>query len=392
VDFGFTPELEAFRKEVSDFLDKEGPAEWHKKRVSFFDMSSQENWIQTYREMTQKIGAKGWLSLHWPKEWGGKGASPFYRLILREELTKHHSPGFDSIGAGIVAPALLLKGTDAQKRQHLPGIAQGKTIWCETLSEPGHGSDLAAIEVFAKEESDCFVVNGQKIWTTHGHFADWNALVIRTDRDVTPKYKGLTFFLLDMKTPGITVKPVINMAGHHDFNEVFFDDVRIPKENIIGGKNQGFYVVMALLDYERTSDTVYQVSATFLKDLAEYAAEHNLLDAAKKARLAELTADCEVARLLHYYATWMQSKGMVPNYEAALSKLYSFELHQRVTEAGMQVLGQYSQLTEDSLWAAMYGRVTSCYLRSYGHSLEQGTSEIDRDVIAQRGLSLPRLR
>jgi alkylation response protein AidB-like acyl-CoA dehydrogenase len=392
VDFVFTPEQEAFRREVSEFLDKEAPPEWAKRRVSFYNAAGQEDWIKTYREMAEKLGAKGWLSLHWPREYGGQDASPFYRLILREELTRHHSPGYDSIGAGIVAPALLLKGSEEQKRKHLPGIAQGKVIWCETLSEPGHGSDLASIEVFAREEADCFVVNGQKIWTTHGHFADWNALVARTDRDVTPKYRGITFFLLDMKTPGITVNPVINMAGHHEFNEVFFDDVRIPKENVVGGKNQGFYVVMSLLDYERTSDTVYAFASTFLEDLIEYAQERNLLDSLMRNRLAQLLADCEVARLLHYRVTWMQSQGLVPNYESAMSKLYSSELNQRVTEAGMQLLGHYSQLTKGSDWVPLYGLVPSVYLRCIGNSLEQGTSEIDRDVIAQRGLGLPRLR
>jgi alkylation response protein AidB-like acyl-CoA dehydrogenase len=392
VDFVFTPEQEAFRREVSEFLDKEAPPEWAKRRVSFYNAAGQEDWIKTYREMAEKLGAKGWLSLHWPREYGGQDASPFYRLILREELTRHHSPGYDSIGAGIVAPALLLKGSEEQKRKHLPGIAQGKVIWCETLSEPGHGSDLASIEVFAREEADCFVVNGQKIWTTHGHFADWNALVARTDRDVTPKYRGITFFLLDMKTLGITVNPVINMAGHHEFNEVFFDDVRIPKENVVGGKNQGFYVVMSLLDYERTSDTVYAFASTFLEDLIEYAQERNLLDSLMRNRLAQLLADCEVARLLHYRVTWMQSQGLVPNYESAMSKLYSSELNQRVTEAGMQLLGHYSQLTKGSDWVPLYGLVPSVYLRCIGNSLEQGTSEIDRDVIAQRGLGLPRLR
>lgn len=392
MEFGFTPEQEAFRREVADFLEKEAPPEWHKRRVTYFDASSQENWIEIHREMARKLGAKGWLSLHWPREYGGQGLSPFYRLILREELSKHHAPGYDSIGAGIVAPAILLKGTEAQKKRHLPGIARGEVMWCETLSEPGHGSDLAAIETFAREEADGFVVNGQKIWTTYGHFSDWNALLARTDREVTPKYRGLTFFLLDMKTPGITVKPVINMAGHHEFNEVFFDDVRIPRENIVGGKNQGWYVVMSLLDYERTSDVAYAVAATFLEDVAEYAQEHNLLTPLMRHRLAQLAADAEVARLLHYRVAWMQDRGLVPNFESAMSKLYSFELLQRVTEAGMQLLGHYSQLAEGSAWVPLYGRVTSCYLRSYGHSLEQGTSEIDRDVIAQRGLGLPRLR
>jgi len=392
VDFAFTPEQDAFRKEVSDFLEKEAPPEWVKKKVTFFDASGQENWIKIHREMAEKLGAKGWLSIHWPKEYGGQDASPLYRLILREELTKYHSPGYDSIGVSIVAPALLLKGTEEQKKQHLPGIAQGKVMWCETLSEPGHGSDLAAIEVFAREEEDCFVVNGQKIWTTNGHFADWNALLVRTDREVTPKHRGITLLLVDMKTPGITVNPIINMAGHHDFNEVFFDDVRVPKENVVGGLNQGWYVVMSLLDYERTCDLMYAVSDTLLKDMAEYALEHNLMDPLMRNRLAQLQADCEVARLLHYRVAWMQGQGLVPNVESALSKLFSWELQQRVTEAGMQLLRNYSLLAEDSAWAPIYGRITSCYLRAFGHSLEQGTSEIDRDVIAQRGLGLPRLR
>jgi len=316
VDFTFIPEEESFRKEVAEFLEKEVPREYREKRLTFFDMSAQHDWIQVHRAIAEKLGAKGWISKHWPKEYGGRDASPFYRLILREELTRYHSPGYDSIGAGIVAPALLLKGSEEQKKQHLPGIASGKVIWCETLSEPGYGSDLASIEVFAKEESDCFVVNGQKIWTTNAHLADWNALVVRTDREATPKYRGLTFFLVDMKTPGITVNPVINMAGHHDFNEVFFDDVRIPKENIVGGLNKGFYVVMSLLDYERTTDPVYAMADVYLNDLAEYARENNLLDHIMNYRIAQLKAECEIARLFHYRVTWMQSRDMVPNTES----------------------------------------------------------------------------
>lgn len=392
MDFSFTPEQEAFRREVAAFLEKEGPREWHRKKVTFFDTSSQENWVAVHREMALKLGAKGWLSMHWPKEYGGQDASPLYRLILREELTRHHSPGYDSIGAGIVAPALLLKGSEEQKKRHLPGIAQGRVMWCETLSEPDHGSDLASIEAFAKEEADGFVLNGQKTWTTNGHFADWNALVARTDRTATPKYKGLTFFLLDMKTPGIQVNPIINMAGHHDFNEVFFDDVRIPKENVVGGLNQGFYVVMALLDYERTADVAYAVAGTLLNDIADDARANHRLDDRAEARLAQLSAECEVARLMHYHSAWMQGRGETSNYDSAICKLFGFELLQRVADFGMRLLGLYGQLGEKSPLSPLYGRLPSCYLRSLGHSLEQGTSEIDRDVIAQRGLNLPRLR
>jgi alkylation response protein AidB-like acyl-CoA dehydrogenase len=392
LDFSFSPEEETFRQEVAAFLEKEAPQEYREKRVTFFDMSSQPDWLEQHRRLAERLGEKGWLTMHWPEEYGGRGKSPFYRLILREELSRYHAPGYDSIGCGIIAPALLLKGSEAQKKKHLPGIASGKVMWCETLSEPNHGSDLAAIETFAKEEADGFVVNGQKIWTTNAHFADWDALIARTDRAASPNYRGLTFFLVDMKTPGITVNPIINMAGHHEFNEVFFEDVRIPRENIVGGLNRGWYVVMSLLDYERTSDTIYVVADTYLNDLEEYAREQNLLDAVMKNRLAQLKADCEVARLLHYRVTWMQSQGMVPDYESAMSNMYGFELHQRVSAFGMELAGQFGQLVEGSARAPIYGRISSCYLRSFGYSLEQGTSEIDRDVIARRGLGLPRLR
>ncbi len=392
MDFSFSPDEQAFRREVSDFLDKEGPQEWQKKKVSFFDMSGQENWIAIHRDMSQKLGAKGWLSLHWPKEYGGQGLSPFYRLILREELAKHHCPGYHSLSVDFVGQAILLKGSDELKKRFLPGIASGKVMWCEGLSEPGHGSDLASIETFAREEDDSYVVNGQKIWTTYAHFADWMFVLARTDRNAQPNYRGLTFFLVDMKTPGITVNPIINMAGHHDFNEVFFDEVRIPKENIVDAVNKGWYVAMSLLDFERTSDLGYAIAGTLLDDIIETARELDLLDAENKRRMAELIVECEVARLTHYHVTWMQAQDKVTNYEAAMCKLLGFESIQHVAEFGMKVFKQYGLLSDESSLAPLYGRISSCYLRSFGHSMEAGTSEIDRDVIAQRGLGLPRLR
>jgi alkylation response protein AidB-like acyl-CoA dehydrogenase len=392
LDFTFSPEEQAFRKEVSDFLDKEGPQEWQKRKVSFFDMSGQENWIAIHRDMSLKLGARGWLSLHWPKEYGGRGLSPFYRLILREELARHHCPGYHSLSVDFVAPAILLKGSDELKKRHLPGIASGEAMWCEGLSEPGYGSDLASIETFAKEDGDSFVVNGQKIWTTYAHFADWMFLIARTDRQAKPNYRGLTFFLVDMKTPGITVNPIINMAGHHDFNEVFFDDVRIPRENIVDNVNRGWYVAMSVLDSERTSDLGYAIAGTLLDDIVEGARELGILDAENKRRMAELVAECEVARLTHYHVTWMQAQGKATSYEAAMCKLLGFEAIQHVAEFGMKVFKEYGLLSDHSFLAPLSGRISSCYLRSFGHSMEAGTSEIDRDVIAQRGLGLPRLR
>jgi alkylation response protein AidB-like acyl-CoA dehydrogenase len=392
LDFTFSPEEQAFRQEVAEFLEKEGPREWHKKKVSFFDMSGQENWIATHREMSEKLGARGWLSMHWPKEYGGQGLSPFYRVILREELARYHSPGYHSLSVDFVAPAILLKGSEELKKKHLPGIASGKVMWCEGLSEPGHGSDMAAFETFAKADGDSYVVNGQKIWTTYAHFADWMFVLARTDREVQPSYRGLTFFLVDMKTPGITVNPIINMAGHHDFNEVFFDDVRIPKENIVDAANKGWYVVLTLLDYERTSDLGYAIARTLLEDITEGAREMGILEAGDKRRIAELTAECEVARLTHYHVTWLLMQGKTLNYEAAMCKLLGFEAIQHVAEFGLELFKQHGLLSDHSPLAPLSGRISSCYLRSFGHSMEAGTSEIDKDVIAQRGLGLPRLR
>jgi alkylation response protein AidB-like acyl-CoA dehydrogenase len=392
VDFSFTPEEQAFREEVSDFLDREGPREWHEKKVSFFDMSGQKDWIPVHREMSRKLGARGWLSMHWPVEYGGRGLSPFYRIILREELARHHCPGYHSLSVDFVAPAILHKGSEELKNRHLPGIASGEVMWCEGLSEPGYGSDLASIEMFARDEGDHFIVNGQKIWTTYAHFADWMFVLARTDREARPNYRGLTFFLLDMQTPGITVNPIINMAGHHDFNEVFFDNVRIPRENIVDGVNKGWYVAMSLLDDERTSDLGYAIAGTLLDDIADYARERDILDAENKRRMAELTAEIEVARLTHYQVTWMQAQGKSTNYEAAMCKLLGFESIQHVAEFGMKVAKNYGILADTSPIAPLSGRISSCYLRSFGHSMEAGTSEIDRDVIAQRGLGLPRLR
>jgi alkylation response protein AidB-like acyl-CoA dehydrogenase len=392
MDFSFSPEEQAFQQEVRDFLDKEAPKDWQQKKVSFFDMSGQENWIFVHREMSQKLGAKGWLSTHWPKQYGGQELNPFYRLILREELAKHHCPGYHSLSVDFVGPAILYKASEELKRRHLPGIASGKVMWCEGLSEPGHGSDLASIETFAKEDGDSYIVNGQKIWTTYAHFADWMFVLARTDRQAQPNYRGLTFFLVDMKTPGITVNPIINMAGHHDFNEVFFDEVRIPKTNIVDAVNKGWYVAMSLLDHERTSDLGYAIAGTLLDDIVEGARAMDLMNADNKKRMAELKIECEVARLTHYHVTWMIAKGQITNYEAAMCKLLGFEAIQHVAEYGMKVFKLYGLLSDHSPAAPLYGRISSCYLRSFGHSMEAGTSEIDRDVIAQRGLGLPRMR
>ena len=389
MDFGFTPEQEAFRKEVREFIEKEFPPEKRKYGRSFLEAHSadDEAWSFT-REMARKLGAKGWLSLAWPKEYGGKG-SPILQAILTDELAYHNCPGWDIFGVGMIAPTLIRFASEEQKKQHLPGIARGEVFWCELLSEPEAGSDLASLRTRAVEKNDHFVLNGQKVWNTGAHRADWAVIVARTDPEV-PKHRGISFFLLDMKTPGITVNPLINMAGHHEFNEVFLDEVKVPKENLVGGKNRGWYVVMALLDFERSCLPIVAMAHRYLEELLEYARQMKSLNPTVRHRLAELLVECEVGRLIHYRALWMIEKGVIPNYESAMDKMYSMELNQRVTAAGMQVLGPYAGLLPDSKWAPLEGQAPLFYLRSIGNTLEAGSSEVDRIVIAQRGLGLPR--
>ena len=391
MNFEFSQEEEAFRSEVREFVEKEYPPEWRrygKSLLNFFFEALTDSDDERNRIMAQKLGAKGWLSLAWPKEYGGRN-SPLLQLILAEELTYHECPGFDVFGVGMIAPTLIRFASEEQKRTHLPGIAQGKTLWCELLSEPEAGSDLASLQTRAVEKDDHFVVNGQKVWTSAAHHADWGILLARTDPNV-PKHRGLSLFTVNMKNPGITVNPVMDMSSTHTFNEVFLDDVQIPKESLVGDKNQGWYVIMGLLDFERSCSPIYAVARRYLEDLLDYARQTKLLDPAIRNRLAELIVECEVGRLMHYRATWMQEKGSIPNYESAMNKIYTLELNQRVTAAGMQVLGHYAGLMPDSKWAPWDGCAPLFYLRSIGNTLEMGTSEIDRIIIAQRGLGLPR--
>lgn len=389
MDFEFTKEEETFGEEVHEFMEKEYPPEWRGRVRGFFEAlhAGDEEW-EFIRAMARKLGTKGWLSLAWPEKYGGRG-SPFLQLVLTEELGYSGCPGWDLFGVGMLAPTIINFGSEEQKERFLPGIAKGETFWCECLSEPNTGSDLASLQTRAVEKQDHFLINGQKVWTSQAHRADWVMVLARTDPS-QPKHKGLSFFLVDMKTPGITVNPIINMAGHHELNEVFFDDVKVPKENILGGLNQGWQVVMALLDFERSCIPVFAIARRNLDDILDYTRERKSLDPVLRKQLAELMVECEVGRLIHYRVVWMQSKGITSNYESAMNKVYALELAQRVLLAGMRVLGSCSGLLPGSRWAPLDGQLALRYLRSIGHTLEMGTSEIDRDIIGLRGLGLPR--
>lgn len=391
MDFAFAPEHEAFRNEVREFIKKEFPPERQAMYRDFLSMFVGGGAEQRAfnREMAKKLGARGWLSLAWPEEYGGKNA-PVLQHILVEELAYHKCPGWDTVGIGMLAPMLLRSGTEEQKRRFLPPMARGEVSWCELLSERDAGSDLAALQTRAVEKDGYFVINGQKCWTSGAHLADWGFILVRTDPKAVPKHRGLTFLLVDMKTPGISITPIVNMTGDHEFNEVFFDDVRVPKENMVGEKNRGWYVVVGVLDFERSALPFHAIARRKLDDFIEYVRKAKLSDPLLRHRIAELLVECEVARLIHYRVVWMQSKGIIPNYESSIDKLFMTELNQKVTATVCRNLGLYGNLTHSSKWAPLDGHAPYLYLRAIGDVIAMGSSEIERVVIAQRGLGLPR--
>ncbi|MEE9199648.1 MAG: acyl-CoA dehydrogenase family protein, partial [Dehalococcoidia bacterium] len=246
MDFRFTEEEEQFRSELGSFLEEQLPDDWIGQEPYGDDI-----WDFT-QEMRRKLGAKGWLAISWPKEYGGQEGSGGKTLIFAEEMSYYRAPGRDVQGAGFLGPCLLVHGTDEQKRTHLPAIAEGRVTWCQGFSEPESGSDLASLTTRAVEDGDDYVITGQKIWSSGAHHSDWCHLLARTDPDA-PKHRGITYFLVDMSSPGVDVRRITDMSANQRFNEIFLDNVRVPKRNVIGEVNRGWYAAMSTLDFERTA-------------------------------------------------------------------------------------------------------------------------------------------
>lgn len=393
MDLRFTKEEEAFRQDIRDFLKQELPASWEGIEL----LATEEGWA-FYRSFVRKMGAKGWLNMHWPKEYGGMAATPMQQLIFTEEMAYYGAPAQIDLGPW-VGSTIIVHGSDEQKKKYLPGIAIGEVEWCIGYSEPGAGSDLAAVQTQAVEDGDEYVINGQKIFTSLAHRADYCWLAARTDPDV-PKHKGISMLVVEMSTPGITVRPLIDMAGYHTFNEVFFDAVRVPRENMVGGKNQGWYLLLTELDIERTSFgggvNISARSRRILEELVQCTNETKQngevlsKDPLIRQKLAERAVEIEVSRLLAYRLSWMLSQGIIANYEASVSKLIGSEVAQRLANTGMQILGLYGQLEPRSKWVRLRGRIEQLYLWTVAETIGAGTSEIQRNIIAMRGLGLPR--
>ncbi len=387
MDFRFTPEEEAFREEVGSFARNELPPDWLGAEEEY----TPEVWPLT-RVTSPKLGQRGWLSLGWPREYGGQEASLTTQLVFQEEATYWGVPGS---GMGIggtawVAPSLLMYGTPEQKQEHLPPIASGERFWCTGYSEPGAGSDLASLSTRARLDGDCFVVDGQKVWTSAAHVADWCWLAVRTDPDA-PQHRGISVLLVDMKTPGITVRPLLNMAGMHSFNEVYFDGVRVPRSNLVGELHRGWYVVMTALDFERAWPGVRYASIArrLLDEVLKYAREAGLKPQ-QRTRLAQIAVEAAVGRALAWRVVDVLNHDRVPNFEASQVKVFTTELVARAAQTGLEILGLYGQLGPGSPHTRLQGWIEQLYQVIVGNLIAGGSSEVQRNIIAIRGLGLPR--
>ena len=389
MDFEFSNEELSFRNELSAWL-KEELANRPEKGGDDADAE----WAFGL-EMRKKLADKGWLTMAWPEEYGGQGVSHMMQVVFAEEMSYTRAPGRDVFGTRMMAPTLMIHGTEEQKREFLPPVSKGEVQWCQGYSEPESGSDLASLQTRAVEDGDDFIINGTKIWTSSAHRADHIMVLTRTDPDA-PKHRGISFLLCDMNTPGLTVNPIINMAGDHGFNMVTFDNVRVPKKNLVGEQNRGWYVGATLLDFERSGVDYSAGGRRVLEELIAYAKDNDqngsliASNAIMRNRLADLAIEVDVSRLISYNIAWMQGEGLVPNKESSMGKVVGTELQQHLSETGMQMLGLHGQLEPGSKYAPMQGRIEHMHLTNVSETIQAGTSEIQRNIIATRGLGLPR--
>jgi len=390
VEFKFTAEDEEFRTELRAFMKTELPDPWE----GAGRYPEDDDW-DLNRVIRQKMAEKGWLTMHWPEEYGGQNASPVKSAIYNEEIAYMRAPGRDIFGVRMLGPTLMIHGSEEQKKTHLPSVAKGEIQWCQGYSEPESGSDLASLSTRAVRDGDDLVINGAKVWTTMAHRADWIMLLTRTDPDA-PKHRGISFVLVDMKSPGVSVRPIINMAGGHEFNQVTFDDVRVPRANVVGDEDRGWYVAVTLLDFERSGIDYSASARRLLDDTKEFATETKrngvpLIEIPwVRTLMADRYIDCEVARLMAYNVAYMQSQDLIPTKEASMSKVFGSEVVQRVTEAALDILGMYGTLGREDKWAPLKGRVQENWMNAFAGTIAAGTSEIQRNIIAGRGLGLPR--
>ena len=389
MDLRFSPEDEQYRLKLRTWLEANMPTE--------AAPSDQDADFAFRRAWQRKLYDGGWVGINWPKEYGGQAATLLQQAIYAQEMTHARTPQpANGLGIGIVGPTLMEHGSETQKQRFIPKILNADEIWCQGFSEPNSGSDLASLQTKAVLDGDDFVVNGQKIWTSLGQYADWCILLVRTDTDA-PKHRGISYLLVDMHSPGVTVRPLKQITGNSEFNETFFDNVRVPKQNLIGEMNEGWRIAMTTLTYERgISSLATQVRIKQQLDgMIGYAGKTRRNggtlseDPVLRQDLAQAHIRVEVMLLNLYRGITSRLRGQPPGPEASLDKLYWSELDKWMQELGMSLQGPYSQLMEGSEHAVK-GNWQYNFLRSRAGTIYSGTSEIQKNIIGERVLGLPK--
>ena len=394
MDLGYSEQDEAFRQEVRQWLELNLP----KKDRTLSDLPPDDpKRLARAKDWQQTLYQAGYVGMAWPKEYGGQGATNLMRqTILNEELVLARAPGLiGASGLTMLGPTLLQCGTEEQKRRYLPKVLPAEEIWCQGYSEPGSGSDLASLRTRAEMVGDEFVINGQKVWTSGAQFADWMFCLVRTDPDA-PKHRGISYVLIDMKTPGITVRPLVQMTGDAGFNEVFFDDVRVPRKNLVGQLNQGWRVANATLFHERNMLGSTTRTQLMMQNLIRLARSHQRYgkpaaeDPIMRQKLADLLTRVEAMRLHSYRQLTDTVKGRPPGLGAMVNKLVGTELNHDICALALEVMNSYGPLSRGTAHVIDNGVWLYEFMFTLGLVIGGGTSQIQKNIISERGLGMPK--
>jgi alkylation response protein AidB-like acyl-CoA dehydrogenase len=385
MDLSYTPDEERFRLELRAHLERSvpcgGPPE---------DLDEEFDWLRAFQ---RRMYAGGWVGIHWPREYGGRDATPMQQAIFAEEMARARAPQFPNrVGINNVGPTLMHFGTEDQKRRFLPGILSADEIWCQLYSEPGAGSDLAALRTRAELDGDDYVVNGQKVWTSYAQHARWAILLARTDPSAR-KHRGISYFIVDMQAPGIEIRPLRQLNGASEFNEVFLESVRVPRANLIGRPNEGWQLTQVTLAHERGTNYAIkeQVLARIRVDdlIAQIRERSAGSDPALRQRIARLYLETEIMRFMNLAMLTRLGRGETPGAETSIVKTFWAELSQAIGDLGIELLGVHGMVMRGP-HAVAGGRFPQDLLFSRAASIAGGTNEIQRNIIAQRMLGLPR--
>ncbi len=393
MDLTLSPSEEGFRDEVATWLRENNPGP---------EPEGSLDEVMAFRgEWQRKLHAAGWAGISWPKEFGGRGATMIEQAIFTGEAAAQEAPSpANVLGLAMGGPVVIAHGTDAQKQRYLEPILTGEEIWCQGFSEPESGSDLASLKTRAVKDGDEWVVTGQKVWTTFAQYAKWCMLVARTDPDA-PKHKGLTYFLMDMEQEGVEAKPLVQITGEGEFNEVFINEARIPDENIVGQVGEGWTVAITTLMNERAGLAFGAIAAIHntlgrLAQLAQEVREEGGASASEDAyfrqRIAQLFIEAETMRLNAYRGLTKTMESGIPGPEGSLGKWQWADINQGVTELALEIEGAWAVLGRGSEGAVANGAWQYNFLRSRANSIEGGTTDILKNIIAERVLGLPRMR